>query len=97
MNEINRRPCMAKKDCTIIIYADYMNQKDCHYDWIPPTDEERAMFRDGESHDSIVFCVWYDDFVYVGAEGCGVEGCAAVSSSLALDGADCDNMPDGYE
>lgn len=69
--------------------------------WIPPTDEERRMFmeiadanRDGR-HECGPFCFW-------ALGGTGIDWCfrildqREIADSLALDGADYDNLPAGY-
>lgn len=101
--EVSRRECKAVKDCTVIYYDDMTNE---HVDWIPPTDEERAMFREAAKHNrlcpnAVRFCEWSIE-EFNSMRDWSIEGfssmreCSQIADSLALDGADYDNMPEGY-
>ncbi len=62
-------------------------------EWTPPTDDERRLFM-RRGHE--VTCDWWR--WYVDDSGHFGDGCdAAIAESLALDGADYDNMPDFEE
>ena len=77
-------------------------------EWIPPTDEERKMFVDTADR-QIGFitsedkCDCYDNkdndcrrYDELGGRG-NYQRRASIALSLALDGADYDNMPEGFE
>ncbi len=67
--------------------------------WIPPTDDERRLFMEAAWHCIVPpptrcgeYCKWRfsDDYI-------GPRSGRAIAESLALDGADVDNMPDFEE
>ena len=62
-------------------------------EWIPPTDEERKMFVAASNGESLSFDDWYccESGLY------GSFSSYEIAESLALDGADYDNMPEGFE
>lgn len=89
----------------------YWNEGDIEIEWIPPTDEERKMFVEVAEHitfdnqvspcdercDAFNSCFGHfrrkAPFMLYGEGGFGKD----IALSLALDGADYDNMPPGFE